>query len=186
MTFVNWMRNAIIQVTYFLNKSMINLLFYSHIILFIFIKWPLKFNHNISLEVQIMGKISGYWWKYRNAEKQLTFHLKWKLLKHFVKLNQRAALRNLFRLQLDKSFLNLWNKNFLTEIYRNTETFVSNCFENAVFGSLEMVQCKCFFWDQPETCILGRRNREIQRDFSRPNKQLCSISREVSSQKVVE
>ena len=31
-----------------------------------------------------------------------------------------------------------------------------------------------------------RKNRKIQQDFSRPNKQLCSMSGEFSSQKIVE
>ena len=55
-------------------------------------------------------------------------HLKWKAVKHFTRLKQRAALRKLFSLHQppttpDKIFLDLWNKHFLREIYRNIQTF---------------------------------------------------------------
>ena len=33
-------------------------------------------------------------------------------------------------------------------IYRH---LLSSCFENAVFGCIKMVHCKCFIWHQPET-----------------------------------
>ena len=56
------------------------------------------------------------------------FQLKWKIVKHFTRPKQRAALRKLFSLHQspippDKILLNIWNKNFLTEIYRNIQTF---------------------------------------------------------------
>ena len=35
------------------------------------------------------------------------------------------------------------------EIYRHLH---SKCFKNAVLGRLEMVQCQCFFWHQPNVC----------------------------------
>ena len=49
-----WMKNAILQVTYFLNGPMISLPFYSHIISY----WEKvtsydKYSHSITLEVQI-------------------------------------------------------------------------------------------------------------------------------------
>ena len=36
-----------------------------------------------------------------------------------------------------------------TEIYRH---LLSKCFKNVALGRQEMVQCKCFFWHQTETC----------------------------------
>ena len=56
------------------------------------------------------------------------FQLKWKIVKHFTRPKQRAALRKLFSLHQppippDKILLNLWNKNFLREVYRNIQTF---------------------------------------------------------------
>ena len=56
------------------------------------------------------------------------FQLKWKIVKHFTRPKQRAALRKLFSLYQppippDEILLNLWNKNFLREIYKNIQTF---------------------------------------------------------------
>ena len=56
------------------------------------------------------------------------FKLKWKIVKHFTRPKQRAALRKLFSLHQspippDKILLNIWNKNTLREIYRNIQTF---------------------------------------------------------------
>ena len=56
------------------------------------------------------------------------FHLKGKIVKHFTRPKQRAALKKLFSLHQppippDKILLNLWNKNFLREVYRNIQTF---------------------------------------------------------------
>ena len=51
-------------------------------------------------------------------------------MKHFMRSKQRATWKKLFSLPQspthppsDKIFLRLWNKNFLTEIYRNIQTF---------------------------------------------------------------
>ena len=38
-----------------------------------------------------------------------------------------------------------------TEIYRH---LLSRCFKNAVLGRQEMMQCKCYFLRQIETCLL--------------------------------
>ena len=56
------------------------------------------------------------------------FQLKWKIVKHFTRSKQRAALRKLFSLPQspipsDKILLHLWNKIFFREIYRNIQTF---------------------------------------------------------------
>ena len=56
------------------------------------------------------------------------FQLTWKIVKHFMRPKQRAALKKLFRLSLthsppDKILLRLWNKNVLMETYRNIQTF---------------------------------------------------------------
>ena len=53
-----------------------------------------------------------------------------------------------------KILLHLWRKIFswrYTEIYRH---LFSKCFKKAVLAHPEMVQCKCFFWHQTETCLL--------------------------------
>ena len=56
------------------------------------------------------------------------FQLKWKIVKHFTRPKQRTVLIKLFSLPLthsppDKLLLRLWNKYFLTEIYRNIQAF---------------------------------------------------------------
>ena len=54
--------------------------------------------------------------------------IKTKIVKHFLRTKQRAALRKLFSFPSthsppDKILLHLWNKNFLMKIYRNVQTF---------------------------------------------------------------
>ena len=72
-TLVNGMKNVIMQVTYFLHSSMINLLFICHITLHQekMISYE-KFSHSLTLEVHIVCKISAFQcckWKYGNAVK---------------------------------------------------------------------------------------------------------------------
>ena len=55
----------------------------------------------------------------------------------------------------DKTLLHLWNKHFLTEIYRNIQTFAFKVLQEcSSWGGQEMVQCKCFFWHETETLLL--------------------------------
>ena len=67
---------------------------------------------------------------------------------------QRPVLRKLFSLVSihsppDKILLYLWNKNFLTQIYRNIYGhLLSKCFKNAVIERPETAPCKCFFGHQ--------------------------------------
>ena len=91
VTKVNGVKNAIMQVIYFLNGPMFNLLFHCHIILC----WEKmtsyeKFSHNLTLEVQVV-------WNFQK------FQLKWKIVKYFTRHKHRAAL--------SKSFLRVWSKN---------------------------------------------------------------------------
>ena len=61
------------QVTYFLHGSMINFLFICHITLYREKMTSYeKFSHSLTLEVQIVWKISAFQyckWKYENADK---------------------------------------------------------------------------------------------------------------------
>ena len=53
-----------------------------------------------------------------------------------------------------KSYCVLRTKVFL-QIYTEVCRYLHwKCFKNAVLGSQEMVQCKCFFWRQTEVCLL--------------------------------
>ena len=56
------------------------------------------------------------------------FQLKWKIVKHFLRPKQQAALRKLFSLPStysppDKILLRVWKKIFLIEIYKNIFLF---------------------------------------------------------------
>ena len=54
MTKLNGVKNAIMQVAYFLNVPMFNLLFFYHIVLYLEkVTSYEKFSHNLNLEVQI-------------------------------------------------------------------------------------------------------------------------------------
>ena len=58
-----------------------------------------------------------------------------------------------------KTLLRLWNKIFLREIYRNAQKFAFKVHqESGSWASrkkmLFLVQCKCFFWQETETCLL--------------------------------
>ena len=71
VTKLNGVKNAITQVTYFLNGPMFNLLFYCHVIER---KW--LFMRNLAIILPSKSKLSKkiltfqyYWWKYRNTEK---------------------------------------------------------------------------------------------------------------------
>ena len=71
-TLVNGMKNVIMQVTYFLRGSMINLLFICHITLYREKMTSYeKFSHSLTLEVQIVWTISAFHCckgKYGNAD----------------------------------------------------------------------------------------------------------------------
>ena len=65
--------------------------------------------------------------KYRKIVEFKKFQLKRKIVKHFTRPKQQAALKKLFSLPQtpippDKILISLWNKN-LREIHRNIQTF---------------------------------------------------------------
>ena len=98
---------------------------------------------NLATVLPLKSKLSGKFQRFNvvngsmemliNSSTYKKFKLKWTILKH---IKQWAALRKLFNRPPDKSFL------------------LSKCFGNAVLWLLEMMQCKYFFWHQPETCLL--------------------------------
>ena len=73
-------------------------------------------NFSVSMLLMEMSKC----WKTLGFPKIL---IKMKISKHFTRSRQRAALRKLFISPPDKGFPHLWNKNFLTHIYWNIQTF---------------------------------------------------------------
>ena len=130
---VNGIKNVIMQVTYFLNVLMVNLLFCCHVFTEgVFLK---KFTHNFTLEVQTFQKMlqkvtiikfeTFYEVKTTSGRKKIIQHLPTKQ-KLSTSLEQKFPSRD------------------LQEYSRH---LLSKCFENAVFGYLCMVQmgqCKCF------------------------------------------
>ena len=144
------------QVTCVLKGPMFNLLFYCRIISYWEkVTFSEKFSRNLTLEVQIVWKMPAFScsrWKPQNAE-------------------QRAAWRKFLSLPSsthsppDKISLRLWNKAFLTEIYRNIKEFIyfKSTSRNAVLGHPEMGQCKCFSWHQREIHAAQVLRRETPR-----------------------
>ena len=55
--------------------------------------------------------------------------IKMKNFKIFYEPQTASRLRKLFRFPLHKSFFTIWKKEFLAEIYRNTETFAFQVFQ---------------------------------------------------------
>ena len=73
------------------------------------------------------------------------FPLKWKIVKHFMRLKQRAALRKLFSLlqthsPQDKIILRLWNKNFSN---RYIQKYRDICFQSGSIMEFLGVQNWC-------------------------------------------
>ena len=108
------MKNAIMQVTYFLNGPMFNLLFYCNIIER---KWLLM--RNLAIILPSNHNLSRKFYRFNIIDESIEilqkFQLKWKIVKHFVRLKQWAALRKLLNLPQppippDKILLHLWNK----------------------------------------------------------------------------
>ena len=91
------------------------------IVILFYIERKWLFMRNVAI---ILSK----YWKIVEFRKS---HLKWKIVIHFTRPKQRVALRNLFSpsppppapIPPDEILLCLRNKNFLTEIYRNIQTF---------------------------------------------------------------
>ena len=136
------------QVAYFLNGPIFDLLFYCHINSY----WEKvtsyeKFNNNLTPELQIFRKF-----QYFNAINWSIKMLKngWiskkfkKIVKHFPPTHPLS----------DKIHPRLRNKSFLTVMYRNIQIFAFKLLQECSSGHQEMVQCKCFFWHQTERCLL--------------------------------
>ena len=123
-------------------------------------KWLLK--RNLATFLPLKSKLSGKFKCFNAIDESIEmlkniwvkkFQLKWKILKHFTSPKQRSAWRELFSSPPGKSFQSIRNKHFRTEIhmYIHLYNLLSKGSKNVVLGRLEMVQCKCFFWQQPET-----------------------------------
>ena len=93
-------------------------------------------------------------WKKLNFRK---LQLEGKIVKHFMRPKQRAALKKFFRLPPthsppDKILLRLWSKNFLIDIYRNIQIFAFKVLQG------------CSSW--------ASRNGAVQMFFLKPNRNM--------------
>ena len=150
-TKLNGAKNGIMQVAYFLNVPMFKLLFCCHITLHRE-KWP--FIEKFNLKSIFYGKFQRFNATDRSIKKMAKFPkilTKMKSCKIFYeaqKGNHSASPNQI------KSYYVSGTNIFLRryrEIYRH---LASKCFNNAVLLRQEMMQCKCFFWHQPEKCWL--------------------------------
>ena len=118
---------------------------------------PLKFK--LSGKFQCFNAIDGTIEMLKNSWISKKVELNENLKNRSTAPKQRASPRKSSRLPPPpphqiKSYYIFGTKIFLiryTEIYKH---LLSKCFKNAVLGCQEMVQCKCFFWHQTETCFL--------------------------------
>ena len=83
----------------------------------------------------------------------------WKIVKNFARPKQRATIRKLFSLlpltkSPDQILSFLWNKNILTEIYRNVQTFAFKVLRECSLRASRKGSMQCYFWHQTETCLL--------------------------------
>ena len=106
------------------------------------------------------------------------FQLKWKIVKHFTRPKQRAALRKLF--SLHQSPL---KQNFLREIYRNIQTFAFKVLQESSSwasgnGAVQMFfltpNRSIFFWKILKMrkffgCVLGAYYFQFQRSWDLQN-----------------
>ena len=65
-----------------------------------------------------------------------------------------AAFRESFSSSPDKSFLDLWNKHFLTYMYRNIKTFAFQRHQECCSWTSRNGAVNFFFCDQPETSMV--------------------------------
>ena len=77
--------------------------------------------------------------------------IKVKNFKTFSSPNQRASLRKFLVPLPDKSFLLLWNKGFLMEIYKNIQTFAFEVLRKCSSWASRNGAVQMFFWHEPET-----------------------------------
>ena len=122
------------------------LIWNSTIILPLKSKLSAKFQRFNAIDGSIkMLKISWIWKKNQ---------LKWKVVKHFTRPSKETIQGPTNPPPLDKTLLCLWNKNFLTKIYRNTYTFAFKLHQECRSWVSRNGTVQMFFWQQTETCLL--------------------------------
>ena len=69
---------------------------------------------------------------------------------------QPAGLRKLFSPPPDKKFLRIWNKNFITEIYRNMQTFAFQMFWECSSWAFRNSPGQMFFLTHTRDMFVGK------------------------------
>ena len=69
---------------------------------------------------------------------------------------QPAGLRKLFSPPPDKKFLRIWNKNFITEIYRNIQTFAFQMFWECSSWAFRNSAGQMFFLTHTRDMFVGK------------------------------
>ena len=119
------------QVTYLLNVSMFDLLFFCIFFMLRESDFSREIIHDLTFEVQIASKISAlqyYLSNYRKIVELRKISINLKIVKPFTRPKQPVSLRKLFSLSPPnipsaKTLLRLFSKHFLREIYRIIQTF---------------------------------------------------------------
>ena len=135
------------QVTYFMNGSIANLLFLCHITLDLekVISYQ-KLASVLHLKLKLSGKFRCF--KAINGSiKMVKNDWIFKNLKHFTGPKQWDAS---FSFPPDKSYLRLWNKSILCGIYRNMEAFDFPMLRECSSWVSKNGAMKMFFWHHPQ------------------------------------
>ena len=138
-------------------------------------KWLLM--ENLSTILPLKSKLSPKFQRFNTLDRFSVKIKNWKT----ARSKQRAALRKFFSFppthpSPNTILLRLWNKNFITQIYRNKQAFTFKAFQEcgSCASRKEIMQCKCYFLRQIETCLLE--NLENKKGFWLLWEQLLSMS----------
>ena len=95
--------------------------------------------------------------------------IKIKIVKHFTMPKQRVAFRKLFSLPSthpspNKKLLRFWNKHFLMEIYRNTQTFAFKVLQECSSWAPRNGAVQIFFSDTKQKHVCWKICK-VRKDF---------------------
>ena len=127
-------------------------------VIFFYIERKSLLMGSLAIILPLKSKLS---WKFQRFNTLDRFSIKMKNCKTLYEVQTASHLKEIFQSPPPqptphqiKSYYVSGTKILLrryTEIYRH---LLSRCFKNAVLGRQEMMQCKCYFLRQIETCLL--------------------------------
>ena len=156
MTKLNEVKNAIMQLTYFLNGPKLNLFFYCRI----FFYWEKVTSYEkLATILPLKSKLSRKFQRFNTLDR---FSIKMKNCKTLYEVQTASHLKEIFQSlppqptpHQIKSYYVSGTKILLRRYAEICRHLLSKCFKNAVLGRQEMTQCKCYFLRQKETFLLG-------------------------------